>query len=200
MILSFHDFVSSSYLVFAVLAHFWSIAPSILRMSKHRAVIFDMDGVIVNSEPLHERAFYQVVEDLGYGQNHGIRVSDYIGRTDAELWMAFMAKHRPVQTLEDLLALKRKNVLNLLQKADPIFSGLPELLAKLAARYPLALASGSERPFIEAVLDLKHLRRVFSFVGQSAGGARRETAPRTISPAARPLFGVAPQRLVGHGF
>ncbi len=161
-------------------------------MRKYQAVIFDMDGVIVNSEPLHERAFYQVMDDLGYGQNHGIRVSDYIGRTDAELWRDFMAKHQPPQPLEDLLALKRENVLNLLQEADPIFSGLPELLAKLAARYPLAVASGSERPFIEAVLDLKDLRRFFPVVVNSAEVEQGKPAPDIFLRAAR-LLRVAPE-------
>ena len=39
-------------------------------MSQARAVIFDMDGVIVDSEPRHERAFLDVVTGLGYGETH----------------------------------------------------------------------------------------------------------------------------------
>lgn len=44
------------------------------------AVIFDMDGVIVDSEPLHERSFLEVWDELGYGENHGIHFPDFYGR------------------------------------------------------------------------------------------------------------------------
>ena len=63
-----------------------------LRLS-FRAVIFDMDGVVVDSEPRHERAFLEVVREIGYGETQGIRVADYIGRSDRELWMEFIARH-----------------------------------------------------------------------------------------------------------
>jgi len=41
-----------------------------------QAVIFDMDGVIVDSEPLHERAFFDVVREIGYGDNLDLRFAD----------------------------------------------------------------------------------------------------------------------------
>ena len=63
-------------------------------LSEH-AVIFDMDGVIVDSEPRHERAFLEVVRAIGYGENHGLRFADYVGRADRELWQDFVAKHKP---------------------------------------------------------------------------------------------------------
>jgi beta-phosphoglucomutase-like phosphatase (HAD superfamily) len=36
------------------------------------AVIFDMDGVVVDSEPRHERAFLEVMQEIGYGDTHGV--------------------------------------------------------------------------------------------------------------------------------
>src|ERR1700694_337205 len=110
-------------------------------MIEARAVIFDMDGVIVDSEPRHERAFLEVVTRLGYGDNHGIEFSKYLGRTDRELWVDFVARHQPPHTLDELLAMKRERVLEILRKDQPLFEGLPELIEKLAARYQLGLAS-----------------------------------------------------------
>jgi len=49
-------------------------------MKPFQAVIFDMDGVIVDSEPSHERAFLEVMRELGYGDTHGLRFADYVGR------------------------------------------------------------------------------------------------------------------------
>ena len=71
-------------------------------MTKVRAVIFDMDGVIVDSEPRHERAFLEVVAELGYGDNHGLQFSDYLGRTDKELWVDFLARQRQFMKRLDL--------------------------------------------------------------------------------------------------
>ena len=67
-------------------------------MKQCKAVIFDMDGVIVDSEPRHERAFLEVVREIGYGDNHDFRFADYVGRSDKELWVDFVAKHNPQQT------------------------------------------------------------------------------------------------------
>jgi HAD superfamily hydrolase (TIGR01509 family) len=126
-----------------------------------KAVIFDMDGVIVDSEPRHERAFLAVAEEIGYGQTHGLRFADYIGRSDQELWEDFVAENNPRQTLEELLALKRARTVEIIRNEKPLFEGIEQLIQKLATRYQLALASGSERPVVEAVLDLNNLRRFF---------------------------------------
>ena len=55
-------------------------------MNGLQAVIFDMDGVIVDSEPHHERAFLEVMRALGYTGAHGLRFSEYVGRSDQQLW------------------------------------------------------------------------------------------------------------------
>ena len=43
-----------------------------------------MDGVIVNSEPLHERAFLDVLAEIGYAENHGIDFPAYYGQSEEE--------------------------------------------------------------------------------------------------------------------
>ena len=96
-------------------------------MSNGAAVIFDMDGVIVDSEPRHEQAFLEVVRSIGYGDNHGLRFADYVGRSDQELWVDFVKRHKPRQTLEELLAMKRERVVEILRRDQPVFAGLPEL-------------------------------------------------------------------------
>src|SRR6185369_2166555 len=103
-------------------------------MKLPKVVIFDMDGVIVDSEPRHERAFLEVIERLGYSGRHGIRFADYIGRTDKEIWTDFLRQHTPRETLEELLAMKRERVLEILRKEQPLFAGLPELAETLAAK------------------------------------------------------------------
>src|SRR5258706_7420403 len=119
------------------------------KMKEGKAIIFDMDGVIVDSEPRHERAFLKVARDIGFGESPGWRFSDYIGRSDKELWIDFVARHKPSQTLEELLAMKRQLVIELIRSEQPLFEGLPALVEKLAASFRLALASGSERAVVD---------------------------------------------------
>jgi len=157
-----------------------------------RAFIFDMDGVIVNSEPCHERAFLDVVREIGYAHNHGLTVSDYVGRSDRELWTDFVARHKPAQTLAELLAMKRARVVEILQSEQPLFKGLPELLERLAPEYRMAVASGSERAVVEAVLAFKGLGRFFSVTITGSDIVRGKPQPDIFLHASAEL-GVEPK-------
>jgi beta-phosphoglucomutase len=158
-----------------------------------QAVLFDMDGVIVDSEPHHERAFLDVFQEIGYGQNHGIRFADFIGRSDMTVWHEFVGRHNPPFELDQLVARKQKRVLDLMQAAEPIFPGLPDLVRFLGARFRLAVASGSVHPVIEAVLAMKGLRPFFSTVVSYTDVARGKPAPDIFLRAAE-LLQVAPEK------
>jgi len=156
-----------------------------------KAVIFDMDGVIVDSEPRHERAFLEVVREIGYGETHGVHWPEYVGRSDHELWVDFVARHSPPQPLTQLIKMKRDRVLEIIRREEPIFDGLADLVEKLARVCKLGLASGSERPVVEAVLALQDLRRFFS-VTVTAGDVKRGKPAPDIFLRAAELLGVAP--------
>ncbi|HEY5912238.1 MAG TPA: HAD family phosphatase [Verrucomicrobiae bacterium] len=160
-------------------------------MKETRAVIFDMDGVIVDSEPRHERAFLDVVSEIGYGQTHGIKFADYVGRSDHELWVDFVAKHKPSCKLEELLAMKRQRVVEIIRRERPLFEGLLELLQAIAPRHALALASGSERAVVDEVLNLGDLRRFFPVTVSASEIKRGKPAPDIFLRAAE-LLAVAP--------
>ena len=170
----------------------FSPRPNQRSMSQLKAVIFDMDGVIVDSESCHERAYLEVVRELGYGDNHGLRFADYIGRSDDLLWRDFIARHNPPQPFEELLDLKTRRVVEIIQREQPLFDGLPELVGKLAGRYKLALASGSERAVVEAVLRLEGLGRHFSAVVTGSDVKNGKPAPDIFLRAAD-LLQVAPR-------
>lgn len=158
---------------------------------KFAAVIFDMDGVIVDSEPRHERAFLDVFAQMGYGQTHGIHFEQYLGRSDRAVWVDFIAKHNPKWTLDELTAWKQNHLIEIIRREQPIFDGLPELVAKLAPHYRLAVASGSVHPVIEEVLAMKSLRQFFPVVVSVQDVAHGKPAPDIFLRAAQ-LLGVAP--------
>lgn len=151
------------------------------------AIIFDMDGVIVDSEPRHERAFREIFDELGYGDRHGMDFAAYYGRSDRAFWLDFIAKHRPRQSIEELLALKQNRLIDILRRDQPLFDGLPDLLERLAPRYTLAVASGSNHPVIEEVLAMKQLGRFFSVVVSVQDVARGKPAPDVFLRAAELL-------------
>ena len=155
------------------------------------AIIFDMDGVIVDSEPRHERAFLEIFEQMGYGQSHGMHLPDYLGRSDSAVWVDFIAKHKPAQSFDELMTWKQSHFLKILKAEQPIFDGLPELVDKVARRFKLAVASGSRHPVIDEVLALKNLRRYFPVVVSTTDVPRGKPAPDVFLRAAE-LLGVAP--------
>ncbi len=162
---------------------------------KTRAVIFDMDGVIVDSEPRHERAFLEVFQEMGHGERQGIHFPSYYGTSDVTLWKDFIATHGPKESLEELTLWKQGKFLDMLRREEPIFPTLPELVRDLVAAYPLAVASGSLHVVIDAVLAMKDLRRHFQAVVSVQDVGRPKPAPDVFLRAAE-LLGVAPAHCV----
>jgi HAD superfamily hydrolase (TIGR01509 family) len=146
-------------------------------MNTFNAVIFDMDGVVVDSEPLHERAFLEVFGELGLRDSHGLHFPSYYGRSDEAVWRDFVDRHQPNVPKDQLVALKRDRFLALLEKEEPIFDGLPDLLESLRPHYQLALASGSAHPVINGVLALRGLRRFFPTVVSAQDVGSEKPAP-----------------------
>ena len=156
-----------------------------------KAVIFDMDGVIVDSEPRHERAFHEVWDAMGYRDRHGINFQDYYGRSDRALWLDFIDKHQPPQTLEELTAWKQNRLIEILRAEQPIFDGLPEVVEQCAARWPIAVASGSLHVVIDEVLAMKNLRQHFSAIVSVQDVTHGKPAPDVFFRAAE-LLGQKP--------
>jgi HAD superfamily hydrolase (TIGR01509 family) len=151
------------------------------------AIIFDMDGVIVDSEPRHERAFREVFKEMGYGETHGMDFPLYYGRSDRALWIDFIEKHQPAWSLEELAEWKQRRFLEIIRQEQPIFADLPELLEDLAPKYQLAVASGSFHPVIDEVLGMKKLRRFFPVVVSVQDVPRGKPAPDVFLRAAELL-------------
>lgn len=161
-------------------------------MKRFSAIIFDMDGVIVDSEPRHERAFREVFQEMGYGETHGIEFPEYYGRSDHALWIDFIEKHRPAQTLDELSEWKQRRFLEMIRQEQPIFENLPELVQRLSLIYKLGLASGSYHPVIDAILALKDLRQFFPVVVSVQDVQRGKPSPDVFLRAAE-LLQVPPE-------
>ena len=133
-------------------------------MSTLRALIFDFDGVIANTEPLHFAGLRQTLSEIGIELSEAEYYADYLGYDDRGCFIAALtANHRPVDPATITQLMKRKAVayLESVKHHQVIFPGIPEFVRNAARAYPLAIASGALRHEIEYILEEAGLRKEF---------------------------------------
>lgn len=129
-----------------------------------RAVVFDFDGVIANSEPLHFRAFREVAATRGFDLSERDYYDRYLGFDDVGAFQAIAADAgRPLEDGEvaALVADKAVRLEALERDGSVLFEGAREAILRMAAYGPIAIASGAIRVEIERVLDRERLRSCF---------------------------------------
>jgi len=133
-----------------------------------RAIIFDMDGVICDSEPLHMQAFQQVLHDQSLSVTDQEYYDKYLAHDDRGSFSAALKDHgRPSpdpQEMQSLLVRKSKIFDELMKERMVIYPGADVFVRKAAAKYALALATGARRLEAEYVLKKGRIRDVFSAV------------------------------------
>ena len=156
------------------------------------AVVFDFDGVIADSEPLHLRALQEVIAPLGITLERAEYYARYLGYDDVGAFRA-IAADRGV-ALDDagiraLIAGKSKVYQSLLAGDGVLYSGAAACVERMAASLPLGIASGALRHEIEAILRAGSLDRYFRFIVSSGDTAAGKPAPDPYLRAAA-LHGV----------
>jgi HAD superfamily hydrolase (TIGR01509 family) len=154
------------------------------------AAIFDLDGVLMDSEPLWDRARRAVVAEHG-GRWQAGATEAMQGMSSVE-WAGYLQQALGVKASRDEIA--GSVVDRLLQSYDeglPLLPGAREAVARLAERWPLGLASSSNRAVIERVLGQAGLAGMFQVTVSSEEVARGKPAPDVYLEAARRL-GAAP--------
>jgi HAD superfamily hydrolase (TIGR01509 family) len=119
------------------------------------AVIFDFDGVIADTEPLHFRSFQQVIGAAGMRCSWEEYVRDFIGFDDRDLFRAAHAKlGLPLcdADVRRLVAAKAEAFMALTREGVPVYEGVPEVVHAAAERFPVAICSGALRSDIEPIL------------------------------------------------
>lgn len=129
-----------------------------------RAVVFDFDGVIANSEPLHFRAYRDVLSDRGLTLTESAYYENYLGYDDIGAFRAIAADAGVVITeadIADLVARKAVRLEDLEKAGSVLFPGAREAIARMAAAWPTAIASGALKAEIVRVLEHEGLRPHF---------------------------------------
>jgi beta-phosphoglucomutase len=129
------------------------------------AVIFDFDGVIADTEPLHFRSFLEVMGAAGFPCTWEEYVRDFIGFDDRDLFRAAHAKlGLPLRDadLQRLVDAKAEAFIALTREGVPAYEGVPEVVHAAAKRFPVAICSGALRSDIEPILAQLNLSEVLS--------------------------------------
>ncbi len=121
-----------------------------------KALIFDFDGVIVDTEPLHYQAFQKILEPLGFCYSWDDYIEYYMGFDDREAFREVFRRHSKelIETeLESLISQKAKIFLDIIQEGIKAYSGAVNLVKELSGNIPLALCSGALVSDIYPILD-----------------------------------------------
>jgi beta-phosphoglucomutase len=144
------------------------------------AIVFDFDGVIVNTEPLHLRATQEAVAQLGHSIDPGEYYDRYVGYNDVEMFDHFARDRGLTWCSDDLQALIASKALRfeaLEASAAILAPGAAECIRRLAGVSVLAVASGARREEIERILARLDLARYFRTIVAAEDTASGKPAP-----------------------
>jgi len=156
------------------------------------AVVFDLDGVLLDSEQVWDEVREELVKERG-GRWHEQAQTEMMGMSSVE-WSRYMHDELDLpEPPEEISAEVVRRLDEVYRKRLPLIDGAREAVERLAARWPLGLASSSNRVVIDLVLDLSGLARYFRVTVSSEEVPRGKPAPDVYLEAARGL-GVPPER------
>ena len=147
-----------------------------------KAVIFDMDGVIIDSEPMHFKVDKSLLSKVGIEVDNSF-LSRYVGVSNPEMFADIKEKFNIRYSINELLDLKSKLLLEALNetKLDAI-SGVRELIQDLTSHnILLAIASSSPRMFIEAVIKKLKFEQFFKVIVSGKSWKKANPLPIFLS-------------------
>lgn len=131
-----------------------------------RAIIFDFDGVIADTEPLHYAAFERVLRDTPLAITREEYFARYVGLSD-RVFLERLAVDRRAALGDELKRFydeKYQVYLELIGQGTSLIAGLDEFLAGLPANLPVAICSGARRPEIDLILSQHDLASRFPII------------------------------------
>lgn len=163
-----------------------------------RGIVFDFDGVLVDSEPLHLRALQTVIAPMGMSVDQDEYYQRYLGYDDMGAFHA-IARDRGVAVTDDdvraLIGAKSVVYQSLLEAGNILYPGAAACVARLATEFSLGIASGALRHEIQAILEATGLDGCFRFIVASGDTPAGKPAPDPYQRAAT-LHGLPPAQCV----
>lgn len=145
-----------------------------------QAIVFDFDGVIANSEPLHLTAFQQTLAERGIELTAGDYYAKYLGYDDVGLMQA-LARDRQLPMSDGeitaLVARKGTKLEQLIHGGQVLFPGAVDFIRAAAAEVPVAIASGALRHEIMEIVEGAGIARLFTTIVASGDTPQSKPSP-----------------------
>lgn len=152
-----------------------------------KAVIFDFDGVIVDTEPLHYAAFQRLLAPLGLDFSWEQYVETYMGFDDRDAFIeAYKVRQRELSTseLHDLIELKASLFQEIIRDGISAYPGVVNLIRSIrASNTPLAISSGALRSDIEPILETLGITDCFDIIVTAEDVAKSKPDPESYQLA-----------------
>ena len=167
------------------------------KIPEFEAVIFDMDGVLVNSEPYYVEVEQQNFKKLGLNVSKEEHIT-YQGTATDRMWKTIIEKHGLSQSVKELVEMTNSIVTPYFKSLPAIdaMKGVEKLIQFLTLKNtPLALASSSYSEVIEIILQKTGLKKYFKVVVDSEMAGSSKPEPDIFLLAAKKL-GVQPEKCI----
>lgn len=134
-----------------------------------------MDGVIIDSEPIHQKMEFEMYQELG------LNISDeehknYVGTSSIDMWTMISQRHALNKTPEELLIYGREKYWEALDEGRvPLVQGAVSLIAKLHQNFIIQVASSATRPTVDRVLA--HFKLESFFIHRIGGNEVKLSKP-----------------------
>ena len=132
-----------------------------------KAIIFDFDGVLADTEPLHFKMFQRVLHEEGLPLSEQDYYQKYVGLDDKGCFQSILLAHgrpAPLETVRRLVERKAALMLEQIKVTPVIYPGIEDFIKRAAGRYRLAIVSGALRHEIELILEAVGLRSSFEHI------------------------------------
>jgi beta-phosphoglucomutase len=145
-----------------------------------QAIIFDFDGVIADSEPLHLRAFQQTLRAEGIELSAADYFSRYLGFDDVGLLQALATDRGITMTEQEsrhLVERKGAELQRMLHDDHVLFPGAVDFIRSAASEVPIAIASGALRPEIVDIITAAGIGDLFTAIVASGDTPQSKPSP-----------------------
>jgi beta-phosphoglucomutase len=145
------------------------------------AIVFDFDGVIADSEPLHLKAFQQALAEEGLVLEHDEYYSRYLGYDDVGMFQALGRDRGLAWTdrhVTALVARKGTKLQSMIEGGEVLFPGAAAFIRAAAAEVPIAIASGALRHEIDEIIAAAGVSDLFTAIVASGDTPESKPSPR----------------------
>jgi HAD superfamily hydrolase (TIGR01509 family) len=132
-----------------------------------KALIFDFDGVIADAEPVHMRAFQEVLSEEGLSVSKDEYYDRYLALDDKTFFETLFqdkGKRFDKPFIKTLMDRKSRYYDRFIRKNIVIFPGVPDFVKNVSKSYALAIGSGALRHEIEFILEYAGIREEFKVI------------------------------------